>query len=358
MHYVAIDLHKRYSVISALNEQGQRMREARIEGNSAAGFAQYFKSLGDRSQVVIEATWNWGRIHDLLETIEEVEEVVLAHPYKTRIIAEAQVKTDKLDARALAKLLRADLVARAHIPSPETRRRKEVLRQRLFWVRVRTMVRNRVHQLLDRQPRVDLPRVSDLFGVRGMAAMKQLQLPEPDATQLGQDLGLLEELGKRIKELEAMIEARNAGDEATQILSTVPGLGKVLAAVVAAEIDQVERFAHPKKLLAYAGLVPTTHSSGGKTYNGPLMPMCNKWLRWAFVEAAWVAVGCSNYFGGLYRQHRARGKGANTAIVIVARRLAEIAWQILRHHRPYEERHLTQNPFPDRSDRALVEVAA
>jgi len=358
MNYVAIDLHKRYSVVSALNEQGQRMREARIDGNSAAGFAQYFKGLGGPSQVVIEATWNWGRIHDLLEEIEEVEEVVLAHPYKTRIIAEAQVKTDKLDARALAKLLRADLVARAHIPSLETRRRKDVLRQRLFWVRVRTMVRNRVHQLLDRQPRVDLPRVSDLFGGRGMAAMKKLPLPEPDATQLRQDLGLLEELGKRIKELEKMIEAENAGDAATQILSSLPGLGKILAAVVAAEIDHVERFAHPKKLLAYAGLVPTTHSSGGKTYNGPLMPMCNKWLRWAFVEAAWVAVGCSNYFGGLYRQHRARGKGANTAIVIVARRMAEIAWQMLHQQRPYEDRPLTHNTFPDRSDRALVEVTS
>ena len=358
MQYVAIDLHKRYSVVSALNEQGQRTREARIDGNSAAGFAQFFHGLGGPSQVVIEATWNWGRIHDLLEEIEEVEEVVLAHPYKTRIIAEAQVKTDKLDARALAKLLRADLVARAHIPSVETRRRKDVLRQRLFWVRVRTMVRNRVHQLLDRQPRVDLPQVSDLFGARGMTAMKKLELPEPDATQLRQDLDVLEQLQQRIKELEALIQAQNSGDEATQILSTLPGLGKILAAVVAAEIDQVERFAHPKKLLAYAGLVPTTHSSGGKTYNGPLMPMCNKWLRWALVEAAWVAVGCSNYFGGLYRQHRARGKGANTAIVIVARRLAEIAWQMLRHRRAYQERPPAQDTLPDRSADALVEVTA
>ena len=69
MHYVAIDLHKRYSVCSALNEQGQRTGEARIDGNRAAGFAQYFRGLGGPSQVVIEATWNWGRVHDLLEQI-------------------------------------------------------------------------------------------------------------------------------------------------------------------------------------------------------------------------------------------------------------------------------------------------
>jgi hypothetical protein len=88
------------------------------------------------------------------------------------------------------------------------------------------------------------------------------------------------------------------------------------------------------------------------------MPMCNKWLRWAFVEAAWVAIGCSPYLGGLYRQHRSRGKGANTAIVIVARRMAEIAWQMLRHRRAYEDRPPTQNTFPDRSEVALVEAAA
>jgi transposase len=190
-----------------------------------------------------------------------------------------------------------------------------------------------------------------------MTAMKQLQLPEPDATQLRQDLDLLEQLHQRIRELEGMIEARNAGDGPTQILSTLPGLGKILAAVVASEIDNIERFSCPKKLLAYAGLVPTTHSSGGKTYNGPLMPMCNKWLRWAFVEAAWVAIGCSSYLGSLYRQYRARGKGANTEIVIVARRMAEIAWQMLRHRRAYEERPLTANTFPDRPDNELVEVA-
>jgi transposase len=357
MHYVAIDLHKRYSVLSALNEQGQRTREGRVDGNRAAGFAEFIHGLGEPCKIVIEATWNWGRVHDLLETIEGVEEVVLAHPYKTRIIAEAQVKTDKLDARALAKLLRADLIARAHIPSAATRRRKEVLRQRVFWVRVQTMVRNRVHQVIDRQPQLDLPQMSDLFGARGRTAMRQLQLPEPDATQLRQDLDLLEALRARIKELEAMIVATNDGDDATRLLQSLPGMGKVLAAVVACEIDGIARFAAPKKLLAYAGLVPTTHASGGKSYNGPLLPRCNKWLRWAFVEAAWVAVGCSNYFGGMYRGHRARGKGANTAIVIVARRMAEIAWQLLRQRRPYTEHPPTPDTLPDRSERTLMEAA-
>lgn len=357
MHYVAIDLHKRYSVVSALTEQGRRTHEARIEGNSEAGFAGYFNSLGGPSKVVIEATWNWGRVHDLLETIEGVEEVVLAHPYKTRVIAEVQVKTDKLDARALAKLLRADLIARAYIPSRATRQRKDVLRQRLFWVKVRTMVRNRVHQLLDRQPHLELPQCSDLFGVKSLCAIRKLALPEPDATQLRQDLDLLDQLRERIKELETLIEQNSQSDANTTWLATMPGLGKILAATIATEIDTISRFSCPKKLLAYAGLVPTTHSSGGKTYNGPLMPMCNKWLRWSFAEAAWVAIGCSPYFGGIYKAHRARGKGANTALIIVARRMAEIAWHLLHEQRPYQPNPLTHDTLPDRSEHALVEPA-
>ena len=91
------------------------------------------------------------------------------------------------------------------------------------------------------------------------------------------------------------------------------------------EIDQIERFTRADKLCAYAGLVPTTHASGGKIAHGRMLPFCNRWLKWAFIEAAWVAVGCSDYFGTFYRKQRLRGKGANDAIAIVARRMATIA---------------------------------
>ncbi|MCA1963472.1 MAG: transposase, partial [Prosthecobacter sp.] len=82
---------------------------------------------------------------------------------------------------------------------------------------------------------------------------------------------------------------------------------------------------------------PSTSSSGGKTYNGKLMKHCNKWLRWAFVEAAWVAMGCDSYFGDLYKKKRALGKKANTAILCVARRMARITWQLLTQGRDYQK---------------------
>ena len=121
--------------------------------------------------------WHW-----LLEILEEAmprEDIVLANPFKTRIIAEAQIKTDKVDARILADLLRANLIAKVHICGKATRELKEMLRQRCFFVRQRTMVRNRIHRLLGAQHGLKLPQCSDLFGAKGLSFLEKLELAAP-----------------------------------------------------------------------------------------------------------------------------------------------------------------------------------
>jgi len=168
MNYVGIDYHKAYSVLATVNERGQLLQEARIPGNSPTAFAQYFQSLKGPAKVVLEGCRNWGYLYDLLHEVQPIQEVQLANAYKVRVIAEAQVKTDKIDARALANLLRGDLIPRLHVPSPRNRCRKNVLRQRVFWIRQRTMIRNRVHILVDRQRGVRVPVCRDLFGKQGM----------------------------------------------------------------------------------------------------------------------------------------------------------------------------------------------
>jgi transposase len=126
-----------------------------------------------------------------------------------------------------------------------------------------------------------------------------------------------------------------------QIIQSIPGQGPILASLVATETDRIERFRSCQRYTSYAGLAPTTHSSGGKTHMGRMMFQCNRWLKWAFIEAAWVAVGCSSYFGGLYRYHLSRGKKANAAITIVARRMCRIVYQLLQEDRLYERRIFT-----------------
>lgn len=346
MLYTGIDYHRRYSVASTMDATGARVKEARIDDNEPAAFAAYFRRLPETSAVVIEACWNWGWLYDELTETDGVSSVVVAHPQKTRLIADAQIKTDRLDARALATLLRGQLVAQVHAPDAANRSRKHVIRQRLFLVRMRTMIRNRVHTLIARQRSIDRPVFSDLFGKKGLHWMRTVALPAPDDGLLRQDLAALEQLGQLIKELEAQILATNADDVATRHLQSLPGVGTILAAVMAAEIDGIARFTRADKLCAYAGLVPTTHASGGHIHHGRMLPFANQWLKWAFIEAAWVAIGCSPYFGQLYRQHRARGKKANTAITIIARRMCRIAWQLLQQGRDFTPQKPTMTLSP------------
>ncbi len=342
MRYVGIDYHKRYSVLCATDERGQELKRRRISGNSASGFAQFFSELGEENKVVMEACWNWGWLYDLLGEIEAVGEVVLAHPYKTRLIAEAQIKTDQLDAQNLANLLRADLIAQSHAPSAATRARKHLLRQRLFWVRLRTMLRNRMHAILDRQHGLERPQLKNFFSRRGQSWIEKVKLPcAEDRPLLEQDLEVAELLEKKIKQLDGQIGRTQSAEE--KLLESIPGIGPLFSSVIGTEIDGITRFNSAAKLAAYAGVVPTTHASGGRVFNGRLLWQCNKWLRWALIEASWSAIQFSGYFGGIYRNARARGKNKNVAITVVAHRMAKIIWLLLKEQRPYTE------TLPDRS---------
>jgi transposase len=332
--FIGIDYHKRYSVFCVLDARGEVMERGRIDHL----YPEQFIGLVRRwpgSRVVFEACMNWQWLLEILEEVMPREDIVLANPFKTRIIAEAQIKTDKVDARILADLLRGNLVSSVHLGGKATREIKEVLRQRCFFVRQRTMMRNRIHRLLGAQHGLKLPQCSDLFGARGMSFLNKLKLPAPAGFLLGQQLALLGELALRIREDEKALEAMMEASPALDHVRSLPGMGPILAAVVVSEIDNISRFPSAQKLCGYAGLCPSTSSSGGKTFQGKLLPRCNKWLRWAFVEAAWVAVGCSPYFGDFYRRKRVLGKKANSAILATARLMARITWQLLTQGRDY-----------------------
>ena len=338
MYYTGIDYHKKYSFVSIQNEAGEIVLESKISDNDPHLFENAFSQVGGEVAVVYEASFNWGWLYDVLESIKLVKSITVANPYKVRLIAETQIKTDKLDARKLAMLLRLGVVPECHVPDRATRARKEVLRQRAYWVRQRTGIRNRIHRIIGRQHGLQMPQVSDLFGTKGKIAMSKAVLPEPDNMLLRQNLEMLENLDKAVRADEEKIKAEGKNDRAVEIVTSITGVGLIIGSIIAAETDGIKRFLRPERYTGYCGLSPSTHSSGGKTYHGRMMWQCNKWLKWAFIEAAWVAVGCSAYFGGFYRYHRERGKKANTAITIVARRICRIVYQLLMEDRLYEER--------------------
>ena len=332
--FIGIDYHKRYSVYHVLDPKGKDLAKGRIDHTAPDAFIELVRRY-QRPRVVFEATMNWHWLLEVLEKALPSADIVLANPHKTRVIAEAQVKTDKVDARILANLLRVDMLCTVHIPCQANRERKEVLRQRCFFVKQRTMLRNRIHRLLGAQHGLELPLVSDLFGAAGWKWMESLKLPAPSGLMLKQQLEMMRHLSLRIKEDEvALAELMSTASDLANVAS-IPGMGPTLAAVVVTEIDDIRRFTSAQKLTGYAGLCPSTSSSGGKTYHGKLLFHCNKWLRWAFVEAAWVAIGRDPYFKKLYQHKKSLGKKSNVALVSVARRMCRITWQLLTQERKY-----------------------
>src|SRR5215469_4672334 len=126
---------------------------------------------------VVESTGNmWIRIHDTLE--ENEIDTILANPYKTKITAEAKIKSDKLDARILADLLRADLVYESYVPTKEFREKKSLVRHRISLVRNRTMLENKVHSLLDKYDYKS--QLTDVFGKSGIIWLKTLDVSTID----------------------------------------------------------------------------------------------------------------------------------------------------------------------------------
>jgi len=332
MLYVGVDAHRASSHITIMDERGKVVKRAEV-ASSRRGIKRALGGYREPMKAVVEASYSWGTMYDWLS--EVAEQVLLAHPSKVRVIAEARVKTDKIDSETLAHLLRADLIPQAYAPSADVRARKRVLRQRMFLVRVRTMVKNRIKALLA-QHEVSVPKVTDLFGKKGCEWLRRLKLPDPDGQLLGEDLILFEVLNERINSTEELIEKMARGDEGVEWLLSLPGIGPFFSVLIRYEVDRVERFGSAKKFAAYTGLVPSTYASGERHVHGRLTKQGNKWLRWAFIEAVSPAIRTSPSLRRHYERLKAR-RGAKDARASTARKLAELAWTIWTEKRFYEE---------------------
>lgn len=330
---LGIDHHKRYSQVAALNENGTIVMNVKVN-NCRESFETLLSELGEPCEAVLESGYAWGPTYDLLDELGV--DVTLAHAQKVRAIADAKIKTDSIDAQTLARLLQADLIPEVHVPSKDIRQQKEVLRQRCWLVKMRTMLKNRVHALLDRN-HVDTSGYSDIFGKRCRTWFKTLVLPATEQQIFEQDLAMLDTINEHIKRTEQWLKGLLDNNRTYALIVTVPGFGAILTALAALEIGDISRFRTPEKLACYAGLVPSTYASGGKVYHGRLMQGCNHWLRYAFIEAAWTAIKVSCYYRSYYLRLKAK-KAGNIAVAAVARKLSETVFWCLKENRPYEER--------------------
>lgn len=329
MNYYGIDIHKKYSVYTALNDQGEIIRQGRLDNDKES-----FIKLMDHSPVkaVIEATGNWYHLHDLLKDL--CEEVVVAHPLKTKAIASARIKTDKIDSHTLAQLLRTDFIPRSYIPPLEVREQRELLRYRISLVRMQTRVKNKIHATLIKNG-LEHP-YTDLFGKKGRCWLENVKLSPVYQMALKGYLRILDALKDEIHLISREIDARAKEDPRARLLMSHPGIGCYSALLILSEIGNVDRFPTPSHLISYAGLNPSVHSSGGITRYGHLSKEGSAYLRWIMIEVASVAIRHSPRLGKFHRRI-AYKHGYNTACIAVARKILVSIFYMLRRNEEYKE---------------------
>jgi len=350
--YVGIDVHKKMCQAAILEEDGKLLDEIRFP-NDPEGieeFADKLTTFRDEVRAVVESTGNlWIQIHDRLE--EHGFDVALSNPAKTRLIAEAKTKTDKVDARTLAALLRADMLPTCYVPGEELRSRRELLRHRLNLVKNRTEVKNRIHGLLDKHG-LRMPGTTP-FSKGNIAWLRERSLGFMDDAILRSDLAILEAVDGQVTLIEEKIAALAVEDRRVRLLMTMTGVGYFTAMLVMAEVGDVGRFRGDKEFASWMGLVPSVHQSGEKTRMGGVSGPGNKRLRWALVECAQAAVRFDPRFRGLY-ERVSRRRGSGCAVVAVAHEMARIMYFMLVREEPYrgENRGLTERKLKSMSKKA------
>src|SRR6266511_3778133 len=210
--------------------------------------------------------------------------VQVADPRRAKALAPLAAKTDRIDARVLAELCRRELVPAIWLPDPAVRAERERARWRLYLVRHRSSLKQRVHAVLLTHGK-PCP-VSDLFGVRGRQLLASFALPEPWQGTIEASLRLIDELDHEIGGCERELRRLGADHRYVPLLCTVPGISWVLAYTIAAELGDIDRFPTPRKLAGYTGLCPRVYQSGERDLRGPLAKQGPRYLRWALVEAA------------------------------------------------------------------------
>ena len=259
--------------------------------------------------------------------------VVVVSPDDTGI-RQARAKTDRLDARALARLLAAGSLDGLWLPDEQTGALRRRLGRRAQLVRARTRAKNEVHGALVRRL-IAKPRVADLFGQAGRQWLEGLELPEEERETVASALRQVDFLEAEIAEVEALIARQALESEEARRLMTVPGVNVITAASFLAAIGDIRRFQSPRKLVGYLGLDPKVRQSGpGPATHGRISKQGSAPARYALVEASWSVVRQPGPMHAFYERIRSRRRH-QVAIVATARKLAVLFWHLLTKAEDY-----------------------
>ncbi len=349
MRFIGLDVHRDFCEVAVVEGDacwsGPRVR------STPEDLEVFGQSLGPKDHVVLEATGGALAIARILERY--AGRVVMANPMAVRAIASAKAKTDRLDARTLAKLLAAGFLPAVWMGDERTRLLRRLVSRHAQLIRQRTRAKNQIHAVLQRTLK-GRPPASDLFGKRGRAWLGDQELPADERETVQASLRQVEFLDGELRLVDrTMAEQALSWPEVRRIM-TIPGMGAMAAAGVMATIGDIRRFPTPRHLVAYLGLDARVRQSGSApARHGGISKQGSSEARHLLVEAAWAAIRTPGPLRAFGERIRAR-RGANIATVAVARKLAILCWHLLTR----EEDYAFARPSLVRQKVRLLELAA
>jgi len=265
--YVGIDVHCKRSQVAVIDSGGEVIVNRNVP-NGVETILGVIGGLPPGTPAAFEAAYGWGWLVGLLE--DYGFDPHLVHPLQCKAIASARLKNDKVDAAILAQLLRADLLPEAWIAPPVVRQLRALLRHRAQLVRLRTLLRNRIHAVLADHGQ---DRPAGCWSGPGRGWLALLPLPAVSREVIEDDLAMIDALQVPIDRLDAEVRQRARSDPRVRILTQLPGAGPFTALVILAEVGDVTRFGSARKLAAWAGLTPTVRGSDRTVRHGHISKM-------------------------------------------------------------------------------------
>lgn len=316
-----MDVHRSFAQIAVV-EDGLCRDEGRI-GVKPEDLRAWAETLRPDDEVALEATTNSDAIATMLRPL--VARVVVSNPRKTRAIAEAKVKTDKVDARILAQLLAVDFLPDTWVADDRTRMRRRLVARRTHLVKQRTRLKNQVHAILARNLVSTCPH-ADLFSGVGRRWLAQQSVPADERRSVEALLRQLDFHAHELGEVERDIAIDAIDDPVVARLMTVPGVDVTVAVSVVAAVGDFSRFASPDKLVSYLGLNPKVRQSGDSpAVHGRITKAGRSQARGMLVEAAFSAAKAPGPLRAFYKRVKDR-RGFQVATVATARKLTVLCW--------------------------------
>jgi len=345
------DIHRKFSQVSVMEKSADGeirvLERRRLEHDDPQGMRQWLLQLDPEIPVALEATFGWPWVADLLQALGR--EVHLGHPPVIRALAKHEAKTDRCDSDRLARFQLRGILPESYLAPPEVRQQRERMRYRMALVGLRTGVKSRIQAILHR---LGIQHgYSDLFGKGGRKFLETLHLPEASTVVLRGNLDLVDLLTVLIEDVEQWMTENLEVDESVRLLTTLPGIGLILAHVIRAEIGEIERFPRPGHLASYSGLAPLSNDTAGREGRRHCSAACNHILRWAFIEAAHgvqltkgeKALRLRRLYARLCGNGRGKKGQKSSAAVAVAHELSKLTHVIWSKRTPYTD---TPSPRP------------